>query len=453
MLLALTGVGGERRRILPLGAGAVFTLLLAIGPGMPLIRSLWSLPPFSLLRYPGRALPVFLCLGFALAALAWERMLRDGVRPARGRVLLVAGVLAAGLLAFALQAGDVVSPGVAAGQMAVQIAPLVVVAAWPAVRARRKAWEGALVTSCVLQAAPLFVYYGEFVQPRRSFQEALWALRPVYDAPPEDRGVAMGGMQPFGSQQANPPSLGNGATLLGARVVNEYNQFTWGAWRAFMRRTLHRYATGRETPPPSPPLSDLLGIRWLYYHESLDFEDPAWRKVGGDGGMSLWRRTNGAGSASFADRVVRRARPDVEEMVTLVREGTIDFRKTVILEDARAPDAVPPAESVAALIVEEEAGPNRFRFEVEAPTAGYLVVRDHDAPGWSARVDDVGVRHYRANAWFKAVPVPAGQHTVELQYRPKSFAVGAKATVIGWVAAFAMMATCLLLRRRRGAFP
>jgi hypothetical protein len=452
VLLALTGIGGRRGRMVPLGAGALVSLVLAIGPGMPVIRALWSVPPFSLLRYPGRALPVFLCLGFLLAALAWEALLREGRRPRR-RLIVVAVVLAAGLLAFVLEAADVVSPVVAAGQLAVQLAPFAVVVAWPAVRARRRAWEVALVASLVVQAAPLFVYYGEFVQPRREFVDALSPLAPVRDAPPGERGVAVGGMLPFGSQQVNPPSLGNGATLAGARVINEYNQFTWGEWKTFMRRTLHRHGTGREAPPPSSALSDLLGVRWLYYHASRTFDDPAWTVAGGDGAMTLWQRTAGVGSASFASRVVRRARPDVEEMVGLVGDGTIDFETTVLLDEADATAPEPAVEAIAARIREEASGPNGFRFRVEAPAAGYLVVRDHDAPGWSARVDGVTVRHFRANAWFKAVLVPEGSHRVELLYRPRSFTVGATASVMACVVALAMIGACVWLRRSRGVFP
>jgi len=453
MVLALAGVGRRRGRVLPLAVGAVFSLALAIGPGVPVVRALWSLPPLSLLRYPGRALPVFLCLGFLLAALAWESLVHEGRRPGRTRLVLVSVLIASGLVAFAIQAGDVVSPALAATQLAIQLVPIAVVGAWPALRARRKAWDLALVSCCLLQAAPLFFFYGEFVQSRAEFVEALSPLSPVGQSPPRERGVVVGGMQPFGSQRLNPPTLGNGATLAGARVINEFNQFTWGPWRTFMRRTLHRYGTGREPLPPSPALCDLLGIRWLYSHSSRTFEDSAWAPVGGDGTMTLWRRKVGVGNASFADRLVRRAQPDVEEMVDLVREGAIDFRTTVLLDDPEAPEPDRGARPVTAHVREDASGPNVFRFEIDASTPGYLLVRDHDAPGWSARVDDVAVPHYRANGWFKAVWVPEGRHQVVLVYRPRSFTVGATASLVACGAAIVLFGACVGLRRRRGLFP
>jgi hypothetical protein len=453
MLLALMGVASRRARILPLAVGAGFSLALAIGPGVPVVRALWAVPPFSLLRYPGRALPVFLCLGFLLAALAWESMVHEGRRPGRTRMLVVSVAIASGLMAFALQAGEVVSPAVALSQLALQIVPIAVVMAWPALRARKKAWNLALVTCCAVQAAPLFFFYGEFVQTRAEFDQALSPFSVLESFPPGERGMAVGGMQPFGSQRLNPPTLGNGATLGGAQVINEFNQFTWGSWRTFMRRTLHRYGTGREPLPPSPALCDLLGIRWLYSHGSRTFDDPAWLEVGGDRTLILWRRIDGVGRASFADRVVRRPPPGVEDMVDVIREGAIDFESTVLLEDPEAPEADQGAGPVTARVREEASGPNVYRFEVETPSAGYLVVRDHDAPGWGARVDDVAVAHYRANGWFKAVWVPEGNHRVEFVYRPESFRLGATTSLVGCGAAIVLLGTCFGLRRRRGVFP
>ena len=108
---------------------------------------------------------------------------------------------------------------------------------------------------------------------------------------------------------------------------------------------------------------------------------------------------------------------------------------------------------MTARVREEASGPNVFRFDVDTSSAGYLVVRDHDAAGWSARVDDVAVAHYRANGWFKAVWVPEGRHRVELAYRPGSFTLGAMTSLVGCGAAIALLGTCFGLRRRRGLFP
>ena len=53
-----------------------------------------------------------------------------------------------------------------------------------------------------------------------------------------------------------------------------------------------------------------------------------------------------------------------------------------------------------------------------------LVLNDSFYPGWEATLDGVDVPLLRANTAFRAVAVPAGEHVVEMRYRPRSFEVG-----------------------------
>ena len=55
--------------------------------------------------------------------------------------------------------------------------------------------------------------------------------------------------------------------------------------------------------------------------------------------------------------------------------------------------------------------------QVDGP-GGFLVVSDTLAPGWTARVDDAPAALLRADLAFRAVPVPAGSHRVEMRYSP-----------------------------------
>lgn len=54
---------------------------------------------------------------------------------------------------------------------------------------------------------------------------------------------------------------------------------------------------------------------------------------------------------------------------------------------------------------------------VEFPCDGILVLAERFAPGWRATVDGENTDVLRANYLLRAVAVPAGQHTVHLQYR------------------------------------
>lgn len=58
--------------------------------------------------------------------------------------------------------------------------------------------------------------------------------------------------------------------------------------------------------------------------------------------------------------------------------------------------------------------------------AGYVVVSEAFDRGWTAAVDGVPSRALRANGALLAVAVPAGARRLDLEYRPRSVALGAK---------------------------
>lgn len=78
---------------------------------------------------------------------------------------------------------------------------------------------------------------------------------------------------------------------------------------------------------------------------------------------------------------------------------------------------------------------------------GVLVVTDTFFPGWEATLDERPVPILRANTAFRAVVVPAGEHVVEMRYRPKPFRRGV-ALSLGTLLAGAACALVLQVRRR-----
>jgi Bacterial membrane protein YfhO len=81
---------------------------------------------------------------------------------------------------------------------------------------------------------------------------------------------------------------------------------------------------------------------------------------------------------------------------------------------------------------------DRLVVEVEASAGGHLVVAEAYQDGWRARVDGAAVTVVPANVLFRAVPVPAGSHQVELRYRPPAAFWGAGLTAAGLVALAAL---------------
>lgn len=64
-----------------------------------------------------------------------------------------------------------------------------------------------------------------------------------------------------------------------------------------------------------------------------------------------------------------------------------------------------------------EDAPERVVLRVTSAGPGLLVLRDTFYPGWTVRVNDQPAPLLRADVLFRAVPLPAGDHTVEFRFR------------------------------------
>jgi hypothetical protein len=107
--------------------------------------------------------------------------------------------------------------------------------------------------------------------------------------------------------------------------------------------------------------------------------------------------------------------------VALARlEGRL--RDHVVVEDPLRP--LPPATTVSgsARIVEEL--PEKVVVETQAAMPAYLVLADTYDPGWSASVDGQPAPIRPAYLAFRAVYLPAGNHTIVFTYVPAGFVTG-----------------------------
>jgi hypothetical protein len=130
----------------------------------------------------------------------------------------------------------------------------------------------------------------------------------------------------------------------------------------------------------------------------------------GEGVIELSRALPFAYWTSRVERVtdrteaLARLRAEAPAPVALV-EGDLDSQRA-------GPRASIPADDV---VLERD----RLSFTVDAPDAGVVVVNEAFYPGWEARVSGSPVAIVRANALVRAIEVPAGRHTVTMEFRPK----------------------------------
>jgi|GEM_PF-4076885 len=95
--------------------------------------------------------------------------------------------------------------------------------------------------------------------------------------------------------------------------------------------------------------------------------------------------------------------------------------------------------------------PDRVQVDVHAPREGFLVLADTYYPGWRAHVNGTRSRIYRANYLFRAVALPAGDHTVVFRYCPTNFYVGIAISLSVLASLCFLGIRCLLGGRRRAA--
>jgi len=62
--------------------------------------------------------------------------------------------------------------------------------------------------------------------------------------------------------------------------------------------------------------------------------------------------------------------------------------------------------------------PNQLKFNVQCPSDGWLLVTDRWSRSWRATVNDLPVPVFGGDFIFRAIPVRAGENTIQFSYRP-----------------------------------
>lgn len=126
------------------------------------------------------------------------------------------------------------------------------------------------------------------------------------------------------------------------------------------------------------------------------------------------------GNAWFVDQVMTVGSPN-EEIAAL---GTADLRKTAVVDRTFAAVAgkvgtstIHDSSSVIRLTAYE---PNSLDYEATSPCGGVAVFSEVYYPGWTATVDGKPVELGRADYILRMCYIPAGRHTIHMEYKPSS---------------------------------
>jgi hypothetical protein len=176
---------------------------------------------------------------------------------------------------------------------------------------------------------------------------------------------------------------------------------------------------------------DIAGVRYLVSIVKLDDDD--FSLLGsmtlGDATLYLYEYNDYPGRFLLFSRV--RGVPDEKSMIKAMADRSTDLRRELIVLGKVPQPKSPPTMPGKVEVVTYE--PNSVVLKSETAQDSFLYASDAFYPGWRAYVDGQRTEILRANLAFRAVKVPAGEHTVLFRYVPISFYVGLVLTVIGFI--------------------
>jgi hypothetical protein len=236
--------------------------------------------------------------------------------------------------------------------------------------------------------------------------------------------------------------LPNAATVYGLADPRGYDGIGPRLWTELLDTgmTVRQFHEGRDLR--ALRLMNLLGVGYLFGDAGLDL--PAgWFTREDVGPAPVWRNDRAFPRAFLTDRFVVASRQ--EDVARLLQDEGFDLRQTAVLSQLPQVAAVEragvhvldTAAPVGGRLQEpqESARLRHYRdtfVEIETHAAGprLLVLSDAFFPGWEVSVDGRPVPLLRAYHALRAVVVPAGEHLVRFDYRPRSVRIGALLTVL-----------------------
>jgi hypothetical protein len=113
----------------------------------------------------------------------------------------------------------------------------------------------------------------------------------------------------------------------------------------------------------------------------------------------------------------------------LIANGNIDARRTAVLEDSPPALETPADPSLDRAVISDYAA-DRIVVRTSTTAPGLLVLSEMYYPSWQAYLDGQPVRLFPANGALRAVPVPAGEHAVEMRFESATLAGGLAISVV-----------------------
>lgn len=225
----------------------------------------------------------------------------------------------------------------------------------------------------------------------------------------------------------------NSGMLFNLQDIRGYDSIIPKQYVEYMRRLApqdellyNRIAAFYDYAPLSSPLLNLLNVKYVLTTRPVP--NPGYALVF-DGAVKVYENKNVMPRAFYATE----AQTFDSQQAALDAASSVDLRRTVLLE-GNAPPLPNGAEPPSSLPEFTKYTGSEVILQTNAPTPVYLVLADSYFPGWIAQIDGKDTPIYRADGNFRAVQVPAGEHTVRFKYSPVPFRIGSVLSLLAVIA-------------------
>ena len=129
-----------------------------------------------------------------------------------------------------------------------------------------------------------------------------------------------------------------------------------------------------------------------------------------------------------------------EQALSLLALGGVDPRHVALVETAPPPLATSSAskDEQARIVV---AAADHLRVEVETGTPGLLLLSEPADPDWRATVDGASTPIITADYLLRAIPIPAGAHTIDLRHESPTLRAGTIVSLLTYLGALLTWST------------
>jgi hypothetical protein len=443
---------------------ALVGLMLALGENTPLFPFLFHhVPGFDLFQAPARWLVVVTVALAALAAVGaqqWPRghhaRRRGGLGAAVGGALLIGGLAAPSII------GGIPSTfGPATRRLGgtLMLTSILLLLGEEARRRRGKDavwWQVALGAFFALDlltfAWPLVptidrsLYQGdtqtaEVLRSERDQARVYWPSDPAHQNQAYDAHYRVKfdylTFDDFGPDRARywrgmrEDQLPNAGMLDGIASANNFDPLL-----------VEPHADLLKAAVETPRVLEVMGVT----HVATDCSWPDAEQVHRGESAAFYRLDGAPGRAWLVSRA---RRVPFDQMLAAMENPIFDPTKTVVvaMDSEEEPGRVRQPGTTRALAGSSLAlrdTPNRVTIDVDLDAPGYLVLADIWYPGWQATVDGKPAELLRANHAFRAVRLTAGEHSVEMVYRPALVLVGGAVSLVTGV----LLILSMLVSRR-----